>query len=457
MISSGDTIVAIATPVGRGGLGVVRLSGPGSHGIAVSLLRREGRALEPRRATFGRVEVTSFSGVATDQVIATFFPGPHSYTGEDVVEISAHGSPVVLALIVAASTKAGARLARPGEFTFRAYLHGRIDLIQAEAVADLVDAVTPAQAQVAFDQLDGRLTESLQALERQVFDLVVPLEASLDFPEEDYHFIGPATLRASLGAIRDRIGQLRREAETGRLIREGAHAVIAGRPNVGKSSTFNALIGVGRAIVTAQPGTTRDLLTERADVGGIPITLVDTAGLRDSREEIEQEGIARARRAANVADVCLVVLDRSQPLGVEDHVILDDLRHQRRLVVANKCDLPGAWSVETLAAEVGSAVYPISARTFEGIDALRAAIAESLGAATDRTDAPAISNVRHLGLLLEADGAVARAMAAVEGGASEEFVLHDLREAMQAFDQIVGLRSPSDVLDSIFARFCIGK
>ena len=286
-----DTIVAIATPPGRGGIGIVRLSGPRAIEIGCALTGVTGN-LEPRHATLTRV--LGPHG-AIDRVLVTSFPAPHSYTGEEVVEISAHGSPVLLQQIVASAAGAGARLAEPGEFTLRAYLNGQLDLVQAEAVRDLVDAVTPAQARAAFDQLEGTLTENIRTIDRRLFDLIALLEASLDFPGEGYHFVDGAAAAAELDEIRGLIDTLLEDAERGRLVREGLHVVIAGRPNTGKSSLFNRLAGAGRAIVTDVPGTTRDLLTEIVDVHGVPVTLVDTAGVRRKPSDaIEAEGIARA-------------------------------------------------------------------------------------------------------------------------------------------------------------------
>src|SRR5215213_3310068 len=273
MYSPSDTIVAIATPPGRGGIGVVRVSGPAAATIASGLLHIEA-PLRPRHATFARTH--------GDHVVATYFPEPHSYTGEHVVELSAHGSPVVLKAIVERAMSLGARLAEPGEFTLRAFLNGRIDLVQAEAVADLIDSVTPLQARAAFDQLEGTLTERIAAIDAELFDLIAKLEASLDFPDEGYHFFEAGEPGASLRAIENDVVALLCDARRGRLIREGARVAIAGKPNVGKSSLFNALLSAGRAIVTSIPGTTRDLLTERADVEGLRLELVDTAGVRES-------------------------------------------------------------------------------------------------------------------------------------------------------------------------------
>ncbi len=295
MFSPDDTIVAIATPPGRGGIGVVRISGPSARQVAATISIRTG-PLEPRRATLAELRV---DGAPIDRAVLTFFPAPHSYTGEDVVEISAHGSPVVLRSIVTCSMHAGARLAEPGEFTFRAYLNGRIDLVQAEAVQDLVEAVTPLQARAAFDQLEGTLTARIRELDGALFDLSARLEASLDFPDEGYHFIEPTSAADEINTIAEKLESLLADAGRGRLVREGAQVAIVGRPNSGKSSLFNRLAGAGRAIVTDIPGTTRDLVTEVIDIDGAAITLVDTAGVHGSAADaVEEEGIARARAAA---------------------------------------------------------------------------------------------------------------------------------------------------------------
>ena len=338
MFSVDDTIVAIATPPGSGGIGVVRLSGPSAREIACALTRR-GEELEPRRATFARFypDRETWVGGAADHVILTSFPAPHSYTGEDVVEISGHGSPVLLRAIVSAAMAHGARLAEPGEFTLRAFLRERIDLVQAEAVRDLVAAVTPLQARAAFDQLEGTLTKDIATLDTQLFDLSVKLEASLDFPEEGYHFIESGDAAREIARIREGLDGLLGTAARGRVLREGLHVALVGRPNAGKSSLFNSLAGKGRAIVTDIPGTTRDLLVETVDVDGIPMTLVDTAGIRQGASDpVEVEGMARAVAARDVAHVIMVVLDRSRPLDVDDRALLDGTRDRLRVVVANK-------------------------------------------------------------------------------------------------------------------------
>jgi tRNA modification GTPase len=452
MYDADDTIVAIATPAGRGGIGVVRLSGPRSAQIATALTGRR-EPFEPRHATFARVAA---AGGNLDQVIVTHFPAPHSYTGEDVVEISAHGSPVLLRAIVSAAMDQGARLAEPGEFTFRAFLHERIDLVQAEAVRDLVDAVTPLQARAAYDQLEGTLTERIRAIDERVFDLTLRLEASLDFPEEGYHFVESGDAAREIGGLVDDLDVLLASAARGRLVRDGLQVVIAGRPNAGKSSLFNCLAGAGRAIVTDTPGTTRDLLTEVIDVDGVPMTFVDTAGIRTGAvDPVEAEGIARAVAARGVAHVVLVVLDRSRPLDDDDRDLLAATSGGARVVAINKSDLAAAWDA---AAEGvgGTHTVSVSAKTGSGLDALRGALAGA-GAGDALRDVPSITNVRHADLLRQARAALQRAAEAARAVVPEEFVVADLHEARQRLEEVTGARSSDDILRAIFDTFCIGK
>jgi tRNA modification GTPase len=445
-----DTIVAIATPPGRGGIGVVRISGTEAARVArdISDLRAP---LKPRHATLTRVQA---SGRALDQAVLTYFPAPHSYTGEDVIEISAHGSPVLLRSIVTACVDRGARLAEPGEFTLRAFLSGRIDLVQAEAVRDLIDAVTPLQARAAFDQLEGTLTSRIRDIDARLFDLSARLEASLDFPEEGYHFVEHDGAAGEIEALAARLAVLLSDAGRGRLIREGAHVVIGGRPNAGKSSLFNALAGVGRAIVTDVPGTTRDLLTEMVEIEGVPVTLVDTAGVRATTvDAVEAEGIARARAARAVAQLIVVVLDRSRPLEAEDRDLLEEARGTRSVIAANKIDLPAAWDAGR---ETPDAVL-VSATSGGGLDELRRAISVRLAESAGTRDEPAITNVRHVDLVARARGALERAAAAARAQTPEEFVLTDLNEARAALEEVTGARSADDMLAAIFTKFCIGK
>lgn len=466
MFSTDDSIVAVATPPGRGGIGVVRISGPSSHKIAELILDRRG-PLEARRATLAHVHAADQEGPREmlDEVVATYFPAPRSYTGEHVVEISAHGNPVVLRAIVGSAITAGARLAEPGEFTLRAFLNGKRDLIQAEAVADLIAAATPLQARVAFDQLEGTLTERIAAIDRELFDLIARLEASLDFPDEGYHFIEPAAIARRIGCVVTQLDQLLGGARRGRMIREGATVVVAGRTNVGKSSVFNMLAGSDRAIVTRVAGTTRDLVAERIDIGGLALTLVDTAGWRETLDLVEREGVTRGERAREVADLLVLVLDRSEPLEAEDELLLDQTSDRRRIVVANKSDLPAACDGAGVAPiDVGigdvEAVGPlsVSAKTGAGAEDLRRRIVAELTGSDSLRDIAAISNVRHITLIEQARASLVAAEQVVDAGDTpEEFVLVDLQAARAQLEEIVGARTSEDLLRHIFEKFCIGK
>ena len=448
MFSPDDTIVAIATPPGRGGLGVVRISGPDAVSVA-------GRVAEcgiprPRRATFTTLRALQDRSSVRDEIVLTFFPAPRSYTGEDVIELSAHGSPVVLDAIVRGAIAAGARLARPGEFTLRAFLNGRIDLAQAEAVADLIDAATPLQARVAFEQLEGSLTTCIRHLDARLLDLAARLEASLDFPEEGYHFIEPSEVGDQIAAVIAQVDRLLAGAQRGRVIREGATVVIVGRPNVGKSSLFNALVGQPRVIVTDVPGTTRDLITETVDMDGIAVRLVDTAGVRPTTDIVEREGVSRSVGARDIADVLLVVLDQSEPLTSDDRQLLDDTRMQCRVIVANKCDRGAAFDTTDM--------LRLSATTDVGVPILRELVVRTLSGDETLHDSALVSNVRHTKLLAQAQGHLTHAhRALIEGQVPEEFVLADLHAARTSFDEVVGIRASDEVLRHIFDRFCIGK
>jgi tRNA modification GTPase len=450
MFSSDDTIAAIATPEGRGGIGIVRLSGPDAVGIATRILARREK-LEPRHATLTKVRLDRSASGVGDQVIATWFPAPQSYTGEHVVEISAHGSPVVLRAILDSLVGEGARLARPGEFTFRAYLNSRLDLIQAEAVADLVDAVTPLQARVAFAQLEGTLSDQVRRLDAELLDLIARLEASLDFPDEGFHFIEPHEVGGRIGAVLACLEVVLQHSERGRVVREGAKVAIVGRANVGKSSLFNALLGEPRAIVTEVPGTTRDLVTEQVEIDGLAVTLIDTAGIRVTGDLVEQEGVNRAMGAIGAADLLLVVIDSGDDLDDEDRRLLEDVVPlARRLVIASKSDRRSRWDLE--------GAIRVSTLTHAGIDTVKQAIVSALSGGDALRDTPAISNLRHASLLRRAQHSLRRAQAAAdEHGAPEEFVLVDLHQARAHFEEVVGASTNEDVLRHIFDRFCVGK
>jgi len=436
---------------------VIRLSGPDAARIAGQLIGR-GQPLVPRHATFAKTKTSdrddSDQSRLGDQVVLTLFVAPSSYTGEDVVEVSAHGSPVTLHSILRAAVSAGARLAEPGEFTLRAFLNNKLDLVQAEAVADLIDAVTPLQARAAFDQLEGTLTTAIRTIDQTLFDTMAKLEASLDFPDEGYHFVAPKEARESIAAVIAAIDTLLKNASRGRMIREGAAVAIVGAPNVGKSSLFNTLLNANRAIVTAIPGTTRDLLTEQADIGGLSLSLIDTAGVRDTADVVEREGVARARAAVSIADLTIVLLDRSRPLTMDDRELIGITSDRPRVVVWNKIDLPPSLPLEPLDPIQAIA---ISVATGAGIERLIEAIGIALNSGEALRDTPRVTNVRHTALLEKARESLTRASTALESAVSEEFPLLDIQEASAALQEITGQRTTDDLLRHIFERFCIGK
>ncbi len=356
-----DTIVAIATPPGRGGIGVIRLAGPEARAIVAPILRLK-HELEPGRALFGELIEPGGAGalagekertipnlletgdspaqsVRIDEVVVTYFEKPHSYTTDDIVEISAHGSPVVLRRIVELALARGARLAEPGEFTMRAFLNGRLDLTQAEAVRDLIDSQTLFQAKVAAQQLGGALSNRIKPIKQKLIELIALLEAGIDFAEDDISVAPDSTILKHIAEVREPLQQLASTFAYGKVVHEGLTLAIVGRPNVGKSSLFNRLVERERAIVTAQPGTTRDLVSETVAIGGIPVQLVDTAGIRRALDEAESIGIRKSMEALSDADLVLVVLDATQPVGDEDHELIRQVEERAALVVENKSDL----------------------------------------------------------------------------------------------------------------------
>ena len=448
-----DTIVAIATPPGRGGLGVVRLAGAEARTIASTMLELK-HELSPGRAIFGEL-VEPATGERIDEAVVTFFAKPHSYTADDVVEISAHGSPVVLRHIVELATARGARLAEPGEFTMRAFLNGRIDLTQAEAVRDLIDSQTLYQAKVAAQQLEGSLSRRLQPIKRKLVELVAVMEAGIDFAEDDVSVLPAQEILSRLEEVQLPLDELRASFAYGKVVHEGLTLAIVGRPNVGKSSLFNRLVERERAIVTATPGTTRDLVTETVALGGIPIKLVDTAGIRHSTDEAESIGIRKSYEALSEADLVLVVLDSSKEISAEDRELLKVGSSRRALAVANKSDL--APDGQRVTADLP--VFQTSAVTGDGIEALRAAILEQVSGHTSRGEHETgfLTNIRHQRLVEESLGCIEAAGQAVKRSIPHEMVMLDLYGALRPLDAITGETTTDDILNLIFSSFCIGK
>ncbi len=442
-----DTIAAICTPPGRGGIGAVRLSGPQAVAIARAIVAMKSE-LRSWGATFG--ELLDEEGRTVDEVIVTWFAAPHSYTAEDVIEISCHGAPVVLRHCLDRTAGAGARLAEPGEFTLRAFLNGRIDLPQAEAVRDLIDATTLYQARIAAQQTQGSVSRRLAPVKAQLLELIALLEAGIDFAEDDISVAPAAEIRRRLAPVIQQTGALAQSFRYGNLVRSGFSLAIVGRPNAGKSSLFNRLLREERAIVTEIPGTTRDLVSEMAEFSGIPVRLVDTAGIRETRETIERLGIERSWQAMSDADVTLVVLDGAAVSG-EDRDLIAKAREQGRcLVVANKCDLPDF--------KAGEYEFAVSALTGEGIDRLREAIFDMLAPRGElELQGGFITGVRQEHLLREALTMLEKADDAARNGFPHELLLLDLYCALHPFDAITGATTADDILNRIFSTFCIGK
>jgi tRNA modification GTPase len=444
----GETIAAIATPPGEGALAVIRISGAKALSVADAVFRatKAPSLAEERRVLFGKI--TDASGGVLDEVLLTVFRNPRSYTGEDLVEISGHGGPVVASRVLAAVLAAGARMARPGEFTERAFHNGKLDLTQAEAVMDLINAQTDRSAKAATSQLEGRLGSEINSLRTELLETVAHLEAFIDFPEEGIDPESGEALRKRMESVGTHLDRLLATANEGRLLREGITLALCGAPNAGKSSLLNRMLGVERAIVSEIAGTTRDTIEERASLGGYPFRVIDTAGLRETEDPVEREGVERARRAAEAADLRIHLVDAAEQ-KVPETLFADEL------LVFNKIDLVsdrGAFAKG----------IPISCRTGEGIEALVAAIlakvtgrsASTLGEAAP--DVTAI-NTRHCDCLRKAKGHLGAAIALLESGEPPELVAVELRTALGDVGEIVGEAGTEEILGKIFSSFCIGK
>jgi tRNA modification GTPase len=446
-----DTIAAIATPPGPGGIGVVRVSGPAAERLAgESFRRRRPGAWQTHRLYHGRI--IDGDGAAIDDGLAVLMRAPRSYTGEDVLELHCHGSPILLRRVLHALMQRGARPARAGEFTKRAFLNGKLDLAQAEAVAELVRARTSDSASVAADHLFGHLSAHLTALREQLIAIKARLEASIDFSDSDV-VIDLGDLLAPLDSAAGEVAALRRTYARGRLLREGLRVAIIGLPNVGKSSLLNALLGAERAIVTAVPGTTRDVLEDCADFDGVPVILFDTAGLREAADEAERIGVDRAQRVAAGADLVLVVLDTARALDAQ-RALLD---RDAAVVVLNKIDLPSVWSAAELAAvEAQHRCVRVSATVPLGLDALRQAVTErASGQWSDNL--PTLTSARQHDALVEVEACLTGARAALRDGLPADLIAVDVQLALDHIGTVTGLVTSEDVLDAVFRDFCIGK
>ncbi len=454
MTQASLTIAGRATPPGRGGIAVVRVSGPGVREIAVAVL---GKCPQPRHA--GLCNFLDAEGQAIDAGIALFFPAPDSYTGEDVLELQCHGGIVVTELLLERVLALGARMARPGEFSARAFLNDKLDLLQAEAVADLIDAGSRAAARAAQRSLQGDFSAAVLALNEEVTGLRMYIEAAIDFPDEEIELLGDAELKRRIGVVAAGFARLATTTRQGCLLRDGLHVVLAGRPNSGKSSLFNALAGYAAAIVTSQPGTTRDLLREQINIDGLPLHVVDTAGLRTTADPVEQEGVARTRGQLGIADLALLVVDASQDAGEPADVagLLGEIPAGiPLLVVRNKIDLSGEPAGTAPARAAGYPVMCVSALTGAGLDELRQAI-KTLAGFSDPGEGTVIARQRHLDTLQRAQAHFIAGCCELEERQAGELLAEELLQVQNALAEITGEFSSDDLLGRIFSSFCIGK
>lgn len=449
-----DTIVAPATASGEGAIGILRLSGPSVPQICTAVFRPSCKApLDVRRFYHGHVIASDGSPI--DEVMVVLFKSPFSYTGEDLLEIQGHGNPLLMRRIIDRCLEVGCRLARPGEFTQRAFLNGKLDLTQAEAVADLIHSRSEAAQRLALQQLDGRLYSCLHALREPLLQLTSLVEAHLDFPEEELDPPVVAHLVQEATRLSDEMDRLLATFDTGRVMREGLSVLILGRPNVGKSSLLNALLGEARAIVSDIPGTTRDLIEEQLHLNGIPLRLIDTAGLRESLDPVEKEGVRRTRARLQAADLILFVVDGHIGLSEDDLNVLADCPVQRVLLVVNKIDLPQAELPSSLA---HLPFARISALSSAGLEELRHQVASLITPPSDSVHEQFfLADRRHRQALLQGRDALQRFTQGVNDGLPLECQAMELRESLRALGEITGETTTDDILERIFSRFCIGK
>jgi len=454
-----DTIVALSTPPGRSGIGVIRISGPNSLDILRTLVASESFKPQPNLLNL-RSLIDPSTGDTLDQALVCYFKAPHSFTGEDLVELHCHGSPVLLRAVIDIVLKAEARLAEPGEFSLRAVAKGRLKLAEAEAIRDLIDAQTDAALRQATRQLKGEISNELQPAKDDLLKVIVRLESSLEFVEDDLLALESQDICEALERVRAALSKLAGTFRQGRLLRDGLKVALVGRPNVGKSSLFNMLLGHGRAIVTEIPGTTRDTITETMGLDGVPLVLMDTAGIRPSVDEIESIGVARTRRAAADADLLVVVIDGSEALRQEDQTVLSEVANAKHIVALNKSDLPtfsvGHFKDRTVVGEL-STLIPVSAKTEAGLESLRAAILKPFANGSARGESLLITNARHHDLLVRAIAALDSSERLLGQRVSEELVLVGLHNALRYLDEITGETTTEEILGQIFSTFCIGK
>jgi tRNA modification GTPase len=455
-VQTADTIVALSTPTGRSGIGVIRMSGGNALGLTRSLLKDPDFGPEPNRVNL-RAIYDPETPEAIDRALVTFFKSPHSYTGEDVIELSCHGSPPLLLRVLDCLLFLGARVADPGEFTMRAVSNGRLNLTQAEAVRDLIDAQTHSAVRQAARQLGGELSSRLQPIKDSLLEIIVPLESSLEFVEDDLPDDIARNMAQNLRMLSAKVDEMVDSFRRGRLLKEGLSVTLVGRPNVGKSSLFNKLLSTDRAIVTEIPGTTRDTISEVINVDGIPVLLTDTAGVRSSSDRIEQMGIERTRRAIADADLVLVVLDGSQPLTDEDKKIIKEASENLCVLALNKSDLESFCSDNVNQVGDNIIAVSVSAKTREGLATLCSEMIKPFSANNLAENSFVITNARHYDLLRRTNDALKSSEELLERKVSEELILAKLYEALRFLGEITGETTPEDILSEIFSTFCIGK
>lgn len=455
-----DTIAAVATAYGEGGIGIIRISGEKSLDILRDIFEFGGetREIQSRRMTYGRI-IDKENNCIIDEVLAVYMKGPKTYTAEDVVEINCHGSVVSLRKTLELVLRKGARMAEPGEFTKRAFLNGRLDLSQAEAVIDVVKAKTDRSFDVAISQLEGGLSLKISEIRQKLLDLLVDITVNIDYPDEDIEEITYENIEQNILLIANMIEKLLSTASTGRMIREGIRIAIVGKPNVGKSSLMNGLLKESRAIVTEVPGTTRDTIEEALSIRNIPVYLVDTAGIRDTSDKVEKIGIEKSKEAFNNADFVIFIIDGSRALSIEDEQIADHLEGKKSLVLINKCDLARAVDIKDVRKLVPDAdIIETSLADGSGIEEIEEFIENMVyGGEISQSHSTMVNNVRHIDLLARSRDSLNDARSMTAAGQALEFIEVDVRSAYESLGEITGETVSDDIINEVFARFCLGK
>ncbi|WP_298762792.1 tRNA uridine-5-carboxymethylaminomethyl(34) synthesis GTPase MnmE [uncultured Megasphaera sp.] len=459
MYDTADTIAAITTPLGESGIGAIRISGPDAYAVGDKIFKSKSAVplKERRDRSIQYGTIVDENGTCIDEVLALIMKGPHSYTAEDVLEIQCHGGREALESILQLILRSGARMANPGEFTERAFVNGRIDLAQAEAVMDVIQAKSRAGLTSAVSQLEGRLSKVINKTRKELTELVTRLEVMIDYPEEDLEDIAVPDVSGALQEMQEKLQHMLEESQNGRMIRDGVMAAIAGTPNAGKSSLLNRLLQEERAIVTDVPGTTRDVLEEWITLRGVPVCLVDTAGIRETDDTVEKIGVSRARRYLDQADIILAVIDGSRPLTDEDKDILQSAADKNVIIVLNKTDLPSVMTSQDLST-YGFPICPISASTGDGLEELKDRLLQEVlkGGFTDGPSA-LLTNTRHIELVRQSAEALERAWQSLQDGMPLDCAVIDIRQAWDTLGSITGDTVHDDIVEEIFSRFCLGK